>query len=428
MVAVLFFIFVTLNVALLHISYASNDVSTSSISVDGGIVPPTIDIAPLIHPERYSQEEIANVQNLIRSASETWGFYNIINHSISTETIERLQSQMKSFFDLPKEIKNTIRRNRYNSRGYADNEYTKQIIDLKEVFDLGQLQPYNASTPGLSAVGLSNQELDGVNQWPDEDTLPNFRAVIEDYYEQSLQLSNILVNAIIDSLDFCFLQKNEALTSSSSSETSHSDSSPHTDSILKKYSSSQEFYNANFHLHSSLMRLNYYPISSNLTASVIANADGTTLSERLGISRHTDAGAITILLQDLHVSSLEVYSGTKQDEGNGRWVPVTPVPNALTINSADMLQVWTNNRLKAPEHRVRATRPDSAHPRYSVAFFLNPNYDSMVTAHPCKVNEDGSALPPFYRPIRWGDFRSLRYLGDYEDVGEEIQIEKYRIK
>lgn len=425
MFVALFFIFVTLNVVF-HISDAANDISTSSISADGGIVPPTIDIAPLIHPERYSQKEIAHVQNLIRSASETWGFYNIINHNISPATIERLQSQMKSFFDLPKEIKNTIRRNRYNSRGYADNEYTKQIIDLKEVFDLGQLQPYNASTSGLSAVGLSNQELDGVNQWLDEDTLPNFRAVIEDYYGQSLQLSNILVNAIIDSLDFCFLQKNEALTSSS--ETSSSDSSPRTNSILKTYSSSQEFYNANFNLHSSLMRLNYYPISSNLSASVIANADGTTISERLGISRHTDAGAITILLQDLHVSSLEVYSGTKQDEGNGRWVPVTPVPNALTINSADMLQVWTNNRLKAPEHRVRATRADSAHPRYSVAFFLNPNYDSMVTAHPCKISEDGSALPPFYRPIRWGDFRSLRYLGDYEDVGEEIQIEKYRIK
>ena len=63
---------------------------------------------------------------------------------------------------------------------------------------------------------------------------------------------------------------------------------------------------------------------------------------KLGVSRHTDAGALTVLLQDPNpavTSGLEVYSGSKQDAGDGRWVPVTPVPGALTINTGDMLQV-----------------------------------------------------------------------------------------
>ena len=34
-----------------------------------------------------------------------------------------------------------------------------------------------------------------------------------------------------------------------------------------------------------------------------------------------------------------MYSGTKEDNGDGEWVPVIPVPGALTINTGDMMQV-----------------------------------------------------------------------------------------
>lgn len=57
------------------------------------------------------------------------------------------------------------------------------------------------------------------------------------------------------------------------------------------------------------------------------------------------AGALTIILQDGN-SALEVYSGSKQDAGDGEWVPVDPVPGALTINTGDMLVVWSNGRYK----------------------------------------------------------------------------------
>ena len=35
----------------------------------------------------------------------------------------------------------------------------------------------------------------------------------------------------------------------------------------------------------------------------------------------------------------QVYSGTKEEFGDGFWVPVEPVQGALTINIGDMLQV-----------------------------------------------------------------------------------------
>ena len=55
--------------------------------------------------------------------------------------------------------------------------------------------------------------------------------------------------------------------------------------------------------------------------------------------RHTDAGVLTILLQDNAHSALQVYSGSKEDFGDGEWVNVDPVPGALTVNIGDMLQV-----------------------------------------------------------------------------------------
>ena len=57
------------------------------------------------------------------------------------------------------------------------------------------------------------------------------------------------------------------------------------------------------------------------------------------------AGALTIIMQDGN-AALEVYSGSKQDAGDGAWVPVDPVKGALTINTGDMMVVWSNGRFK----------------------------------------------------------------------------------
>ena len=86
-----------------------------------------------------------------------------------------------------------------------------------------------------------------------------------------------------------------------------------------------------------------------------------------GISQHSDAGALTLLLQD-EVTGLQVLR-------HERWCDVGPVPGTLTINIGDMLQVWSNDRYRAPLHRVRASG-DRA--RFSAAYFLNPDYNTVV--------------------------------------------------
>lgn len=51
-----------------------------------------------------------------------------------------------------------------------------------------------------------------------------------------------------------------------------------------------------------------------------------------GLPPHTDPNALTILLQHLQVTGLQVLNG-------GKWLAVNPHPNAFVINIGDQLQV-----------------------------------------------------------------------------------------
>ena len=101
-----------------------------------------------------------------------------------------------------------------------------------------------------------------------------------------------------------------------------------------------------------------------------------------------------------------------------RWYNVPPKANHLIINIGDIVQVWSNDRYIAPQHRVLA---NANHERYSLPYFLNPSYDY---AYAPLATPDGAK--PRYRSISWGEFRAARSGGDYADQGEEIQISHFR--
>ncbi|MEM9182550.1 MAG: 2OG-Fe(II) oxygenase family protein [Pseudomonadota bacterium] len=155
--------------------------------------------------------------------------------------------------------------------------------------------------------------------------------------------------------------------------------------------------------HTSFTRLNYYPLTKK------PGDDGLPL---LGIHPHADAGSITLLLQD-DVPGLEVYR-------DGRWFPVHPRRDALVINIGDMLQVWTNDRFKAPLHRVLPSRDRE---RFSIPFFFNPAYNAQIAPLPELLTTEQAA----YQPFTWGEFRRRRADGDFADYGSEVQINDYRI-
>ena len=154
--------------------------------------------------------------------------------------------------------------------------------------------------------------------------------------------------------------------------------------------------------HTSFLRFNYYPsISERFPLNSV---------EEFGIHPHTDAGALTVLAQD-DVPGLQI----RKDD---TWHTVVPAEDSFIINIGDMLQVWSNDRYKAPEHRVLASGKRA---RYSVPFFYNPSYETVCT--PLVAQSEDS----HYKAISWREFRSGRAAGDYADLGEEIQISWYRI-
>ena len=256
-----------------------------------------------------------------------------------------------------------------NPRGYYDRELTKNTRDLKEVFDFG-FKPH----PELPDDDPRNWTLDGHNQWPR--SLPGFKTTLTAYYSACETLALRLTEAICVSLKVPASQLNDSLVGT----------------------------------HTSFARLNYYP-----PYDPLERADGAPPSAagEFGVHHHSDAGILTILLQD-ETPGLQVFR-------DGEWHVVEPIEGALVINIGDMMQVFSNDTFEAPLHRVLGSGTTA---RYSVPFFYNPAYET--DCYPLQTMVDASSASR-YRQVNWGEFRQRRAEGDYADYGAEVQIADYRI-
>ena len=298
----------------------------------------------------------ATIAALDHACSE-WGFFYLVGHDIDVQQQQEIWATTRAFFTQPTAIKNQIRRNETNSWGFYDAELTKNRRDWKEILDIGP----TADTGPLAG---------SYPQWPD---LAGFRDVAERLSGQMHEIALQLVAAIARALD------------------------------------SSEDLLAPFNDHSSYLRINYYPECEDPAA---ADSDVVPDTGHLGVSHHTDAGAVSVLLQD-DVAGLQVYNA-------GMFRTIEPYKDALVINLGDIVQVWSNDRYQAPVHRVLV---NTGAGRISIPYFLNPSYDYDYSPLSGVVDD---SRPPRYRPINWGEFRSRRSAGDYTDLGDEVQISHYR--
>lgn len=122
--------------------------------------------------------------------------------------------------------------------------------------------------------------------------------------------------------------------------------------------------------------------------------------EGVGAGAHTDYGNVTLLATD-GVSGLQVQ-GRSRDE----WIDVPPLPGAFVCNIGDCLMRWTHDVYLSTPHRV--LRP--AAERYSIAFFLDPNPDAMVSAIPSCVP---AGAQPRYAPITAQAYLQSRFDATY---------------
>ncbi|KAL3350643.1 hypothetical protein AABB24_023196 [Solanum stoloniferum] len=324
---------------------------------------PLIDLSPILtsDPSNFSSE-ITHLVAQIGDACQKWGFFQVINHGVPSTCREKIERASKEFFLLPTEEKRKVSRDEDNPLGFYDTEHTKNVRDWKEVFD------FVVENPTILPASHEPHDMELTelkNQWPNFPA--NFREACEEYTQGIEKLSYKLVELIALSLGL-----------------------------------SSKRLNSYFKDQTSFMRLNYYPLCPIRHMA-------------LGVGRHKDAGALTVLAQD-DVGGLEVKRKT-----DGEWIQVKPIPDAYIINVGDIIQVWSNDRYESVEHRVIAS---SKKERFSVPFFFNPSHYVMVEPLEELINEES---PAKYRAYNWGKFVSRRNLSNFKKLDvENVQIYHFR--
>ena len=134
-----------------------------------------------------------------------------------------------------------------------------------------------------------------------------------------------------------------------------------------------------FNGNSILRAIHYPPITNEPKSSIRAE-------------QHEDINLITLLV-GASADGLQIL--TKQNE----WVGVTSLPEQIVVNVGDMLQRFTNNKLRSTTHRVVNPAMELWHTsRFSIPFFLHPQssmslrcIDTCVDQHHTKVYDDITA-------------------------------------
>ena len=120
--------------------------------------------------------------------------------------------------------------------------------------------------------------------------------------------------------------------------------------------------------------------------------------------QHEDINLITLLV-GASADGLQIL--TKQNE----WIGVTSLPEQIVVNVGDMLQRFTNNKLKSTTHRVVNPAKELWHTsRFSIPFFLHPKSSMSLR---CLNNCISESHPKIYSDATAGEYldERLREIG-----------------
>ena len=105
------------------------------------------------------------------------------------------------------------------------------------------------------------------------------------------------------------------------------------------------------------------------------------------------------------------YKAYRADRLDGKWIPITALPDQLVVNVGDMLERLTNKKLKSTIHRVvNPPREKMNTSRYSIPFFMHPRSEMDLSCLSGCVSEGN---PKQFTDINAGGFleERLRELG-----------------
>lgn len=273
------------------------------------------------------------------------GFAAIRNHFLTDDLQNRLYSAIKNYFALPDDVKKKYERTDLaGQRGYTGKgkEHAKgrNTGDLKEFYHVGQ---------ELSQAELKKEDYPE-NIWPSE--VPDFKPVATEVYRALEKTGQYMLRAIAIYLELDEFYFDDKIKSGNS--------------ILRP--------------------IHYFPIES--PDSVPADA--------VRAAEHGDINLITLLMG----ASADGLQVLRRD---GKWIPITALPDQLVVNVGDMLERFTNKKLKSTIHRVvNPPRQLMNTPRYSVPFFMHPRSEMSLAALPSCVDAEN--------PKQWDDITAGEFL------------------
>ncbi|HSQ45687.1 MAG TPA: 2-oxoglutarate and iron-dependent oxygenase domain-containing protein [Lutibacter sp.] len=308
---------------------------------------PSVDLSDFLSGDATRKQKFIKE---IGEAYEEIGFVALRGHFLSDELTKNLYKEVKNFFDLPDEIKQSYEIEGIGGqRGYTsfgkESAKGKKEGDLKEFWHFGQEVEGNEALKAEYPKNVIVKEI------------PNFNTVGMESYKMLEKTAIYVLRA------------------------------------LALYIGLDEMYFDKYVVNgNSILRPIYYP-------PIVGEPKGAVRA-----AAHGDINLITLLMG---ASS----AGLEVQNKKGDWIPVTSLPEQLVVNVGDMLERLTNNKLRSTIHRVvNPPREDWGKPRYSIPFFTHPISEMKLNCLPECIDE---LRPKVYDDITAGEFLNerLRELG-----------------
>jgi len=306
---------------------------------------PRIDAAALIDPEHIGH---MTARESAHFGASKVGFLTVYNTPIAAQTVAEMINQYRAFFLLPDVQKADYNMaNTGSNRGWgaAGSEQVDPDAnpDYKQVFDCGFELADGDPVAGLCLSAYAP------NLWPEKPK--QFSEVLRAYYQETTAFALDLLCAIANATD-----------------------------------ADGDFFQDKFTRPMALLRGNFYPKRPHWATD-----------RDFGIATHTDYGCMTLLATD-------GSPGLEVRKRGGGWIPVTAPVGEFVINFGEMLDIWTQGRIKATPHRVLGPTTE----RISVPLFFNPNHDAVVS-------------PTGSNPVLAGDHLQARFNETYVHLQTKVK-------
>ncbi|KAF1986805.1 Clavaminate synthase-like protein [Aulographum hederae CBS 113979] len=337
----------------------------SAVSKDNLFIP-LIDFSAHLHG---TPAERLTCASALLHGFQTAGFVYLKNFDVAPLTLSRVFSHSAKFFERPQAQKDELAwYSPEANRGYVAHGREK----VTQLEDHDEVEALRAANPDLKeSLEIGRDDEAGLpNMWPDkfDEAGKEFKEVMKAFHDECKNLHMEVMRSVALGMGI-----------------------------------EEDWFDGFTDKGDNTLRLLHYP---GVKRSMFKEKTG-----QVRAGEHSDYGSITLLFQDDR-------GGLQVKSPDGTFVDATPIEGTVVINAGDLLARWSNDTIKSTKHRVvepplkkgqEVGVGEDYPPRYSIAYFCNPNFDRMIEAIPGTFEENGKK----YEGINSGEYLVKRLTATY---------------